>query len=104
MPDAPAPAMLPAMLEDDRRRAGWSMGQVAWRLGVSVRAYRELEAGERPDPLHVGAAWTTPRCLEFYDLTDRPEPASESAVTCVGAPVEHAASHGDEPPGVCARM
>ena len=35
------------MLEDDRRRAGWSMGQVAWRLGVSVREYRELEAGSR---------------------------------------------------------
>lgn len=26
------------------------MGQVAWRLGVSVREYREIEAGERsPD-------------------------------------------------------
>jgi predicted transcriptional regulator len=35
------------MLEEDRRRAGWSMGQVAWRLGVSVHEYRELEAGER---------------------------------------------------------
>ncbi len=23
------------------------MGQVAWRLGVSVREYREIEAGER---------------------------------------------------------
>jgi DNA-binding XRE family transcriptional regulator len=23
------------------------MGQAAWRLGVSVREYRELEAGER---------------------------------------------------------
>jgi hypothetical protein len=35
------------MLEDDRRRAGWSVGQAAWRLGVSIRKYRELEAGER---------------------------------------------------------
>jgi DNA-binding XRE family transcriptional regulator len=35
------------MLENDRRRAGWSVGQVAWRLGVSVREYRELEAGAR---------------------------------------------------------
>jgi predicted transcriptional regulator len=44
------------MLEDDRRRAGWSMGQVAWRLGVSVREYRELEAGERsPNVRDVGS-------------------------------------------------
>ena len=35
------------MLEHDRTRAGWSVGQVAWRLGVTVREYRELEAGER---------------------------------------------------------
>jgi predicted transcriptional regulator len=35
------------MLEHDRRRSGWSVGQAAWRLGVSVREYRELEAGER---------------------------------------------------------
>ena len=38
-------AMFRKMLEDDRRRAGWSMGQAAWRLGVSVREYREIEAG-----------------------------------------------------------
>jgi hypothetical protein len=31
----------PEALEDDRRRSGWSIGQVAWRLGVSVREYRE---------------------------------------------------------------
>ncbi|HET6792122.1 MAG TPA: helix-turn-helix domain-containing protein [Actinomycetota bacterium] len=39
--------MLPTILEEDRRRAGWSVGQSAWRHGVSVREYRELEAGER---------------------------------------------------------
>jgi len=39
--------MLPAMLKDDRRRAGWSVSQAAWRLGVSVREYREIEAGVR---------------------------------------------------------
>ena len=38
--------MLPSMLEQDRKRAGWSIGQAASRLGVSVRTYRELEAGE----------------------------------------------------------
>jgi transcriptional regulator with XRE-family HTH domain len=35
------------MLEHDRKRAGWSVGQAAWRSGVSVREYREIEAGER---------------------------------------------------------
>jgi hypothetical protein len=35
--------MLPTMLEQDRKRAGWSVGQAAWRLGVSIREYRELE-------------------------------------------------------------
>jgi hypothetical protein len=39
--------MLRTMLEHDWRRAGWSVGQAAWRLGVSVREYRELEAGAR---------------------------------------------------------
>jgi hypothetical protein len=33
------------MLEDDRRRAGWSPEQATWRLDVSIREYRELEAG-----------------------------------------------------------
>jgi predicted transcriptional regulator len=37
--------MLPSVLEEDRRRAGWSVGQAAWRLGVSVRECREIEAG-----------------------------------------------------------
>ena len=39
--------MLPTMLEHDRKQAGWSVGQAAWRLGVSVREYREIEAGIR---------------------------------------------------------
>jgi transcriptional regulator with XRE-family HTH domain len=39
--------MFRRMLEEDRRRAGWSVGQAALRLGVSVREYREIEAGER---------------------------------------------------------
>lgn len=40
-------AMLPTMLEHDRTQPGWSVGQAAWRLGVSIREYRELEAGKR---------------------------------------------------------
>jgi Helix-turn-helix domain len=26
---------------------GWSVGQAAWRLGITVREYREIEAGDR---------------------------------------------------------
>ena len=39
--------MLPAMLEHDRKQAGWSVGRAVWALGVSIREYRELEAGTR---------------------------------------------------------
>ena len=41
-------AALLGMLEHDRKQSGWSVGQTAWRLGVSIREYREIEAGERP--------------------------------------------------------
>jgi transcriptional regulator with XRE-family HTH domain len=37
--------MLSDMLERDRRRRGFTVGQVAWRLGVTQREYRKLEAG-----------------------------------------------------------
>ena len=35
------------MLTDDRRRAGWSVARAAYELAVSIRAYREIETGER---------------------------------------------------------
>jgi hypothetical protein len=38
---------LPTMLAEDRKRAGWSVGQAARRLGVSQAIYREIEAGTR---------------------------------------------------------
>ena len=41
------------MLEHDRKQAGWSVGQAAWRLGVSVREYRELEAGKRSPSFEI---------------------------------------------------
>jgi transcriptional regulator with XRE-family HTH domain len=40
-------SMFPDMLAEHRRRRGLTVGQVAWRLGVSPREYRELEAGTR---------------------------------------------------------
>jgi transcriptional regulator with XRE-family HTH domain len=43
----PPMAMLPAMLKHDRKRAGWSVARAGWELGMSIREYRELEAGAR---------------------------------------------------------
>jgi hypothetical protein len=40
------PAAFRGMLERDRVRLGLRVGQVAWRLGISVREYRELVEGE----------------------------------------------------------
>jgi hypothetical protein len=40
-------AMLPVMLEQDRKLASSSIGQAAWRLGVSIREYRRLKPGAR---------------------------------------------------------
>lgn len=41
--------MFRKMLEEDRRRAGWSMGQASWHLGITVREYRDLAADVRLD-------------------------------------------------------
>jgi len=46
--------MLAKWLEQDRKRAGPSLGRVAWELGVIVREDRELEAGERRRALRHG--------------------------------------------------
>lgn len=35
-----------SMLAEDRRRRGFTIGQVAWRLGITPDRYRALEAGE----------------------------------------------------------
>ena len=40
-------AAFPDMLRRDRERWGMRECQAAWRFGISVREYRELEAGER---------------------------------------------------------
>jgi DNA-binding XRE family transcriptional regulator len=41
------PAFLPAMLAEDRKRAGMSVEQATRRLGVTQAIYREIEAGTR---------------------------------------------------------
>jgi DNA-binding XRE family transcriptional regulator len=44
-------AAFPRMMERDRRREGLRVCRAAWLIGVTVREYREIEAGERdPDP------------------------------------------------------
>jgi predicted transcriptional regulator len=46
----PTLAAFPKMLENGRKREGLRVCRAAWMLGVTVRQYRELEAGMRtPD-------------------------------------------------------
>ena len=40
-------AAFPKMLERDRKREGLRVCRAAWLLGVSVREYQDLEAGDR---------------------------------------------------------
>ena len=40
-------AGFPKMLREDRERSGLTVDEIAWRLGVSRRKYRDLEAGKR---------------------------------------------------------
>ena len=50
----PSLAAFPSMLDRDRRRHGFTVGQVAWRLGIAADEYRALEAGE---PIHDFETW-----------------------------------------------
>src|SRR5512132_3179229 len=44
-------AAYPGMMRRDRRREGLRVCRAAWLIGVSVREYREIEAGDRmPSP------------------------------------------------------
>ena len=40
-------AAYPSMMQRDRRREGLRVCRAAWLVGVTVREYRELEAGDR---------------------------------------------------------
>ena len=47
----PTLAAYPGMMQRARKREGLRVCRAAWLVGVSVREYRKLEAGERfPDP------------------------------------------------------
>jgi transcriptional regulator with XRE-family HTH domain len=44
-------AAYPGMMQRARKREGLRVCRAAWLIGVSVREYREIEAGERtPSP------------------------------------------------------
>jgi Helix-turn-helix domain len=47
----PGLAAFPAMMERDRKRGGLRVCRAAWLVGVSVREYREIEAGDRTPSL-----------------------------------------------------
>jgi hypothetical protein len=61
----------------DLHRAGWSISQTAWRLGVSVREYREIEAGSGADVGDVRP--------DQQDLAARRSPATDLAAVRVPA-------------------
>jgi hypothetical protein len=43
----PTLAAFPVMLKRGRKREGLRVCRAAWLLGVTIREYREIEAGER---------------------------------------------------------
>jgi hypothetical protein len=43
----PSLAAYPSMMQRDRKREGLRVCRAAWLVGVTVREYREMEAGDR---------------------------------------------------------
>jgi DNA-binding XRE family transcriptional regulator len=43
----------PAMMQRDRKREGLRVYRAAWLVGVSVREYRDIEAGHRTPSLEA---------------------------------------------------
>ena len=43
----PSLAAYPSMMQHDRKREGLRVCRAAWLVGVTVREYREMEAGDR---------------------------------------------------------
>ena len=58
----PSLAAYPQMMRRDRERLGLRECRAAWLLGLTVREYRALEAGE--DPVLVGQVWE--RMVEVF--------------------------------------
>jgi DNA-binding XRE family transcriptional regulator len=49
----PTLAAYPGMMQRARKREGLRVCRAAWLVGVSVREYREIEAGDRTPSLHA---------------------------------------------------
>jgi transcriptional regulator with XRE-family HTH domain len=49
----PTLAAYPGMMQRARKREGLRVCRAAWLIGVSVREYREIEAGERTPSLEA---------------------------------------------------
>jgi transcriptional regulator with XRE-family HTH domain len=62
----PTLAAYPGMMQRARKREGLRVCRAAWLVGVSVRAYREIEAGDR-DP----SPGTYERISELYGRPER---------------------------------
>jgi transcriptional regulator with XRE-family HTH domain len=85
--------MLPRMLEQNRKRTGWSVGQAAMELGLSIREYRKLEAGKRSptwetfDCEDVDVAEPALRVFESRDLFPHVRPSERAADVEVTQPL-----------------
>jgi len=72
----PTLASYPAMMQRDRRREDLRVCRAAWLIGVSVREYREIEAGDRmPSPD------TYQRISELYGWPQTFVPCDEGGAT-----------------------
>ena len=47
----------PSTMQRDRKREGLRVCRAAWLVGVTVREYRELEAGDRVPEFEVWDRW-----------------------------------------------
>jgi transcriptional regulator with XRE-family HTH domain len=62
----PTLAAYATMMERDRKRDGLRVSRAAWLLGLTVREYREIEAGDRLPSLD-----TYRRISELYGRPQR---------------------------------
>jgi hypothetical protein len=67
----PSLAAFPAMLKRDRQRLGLRECRAAWLIGLTVRQYRQLEAGE--DAFIVPEVWE--RMVEVFGWPGTPKAA-----------------------------
>jgi transcriptional regulator with XRE-family HTH domain len=59
-------ASFPTKMQRDRKREGLRVCRAAWLVGVTVREYREIEAGDRMPSLD-----TYRRIFELYGWPER---------------------------------